>query len=539
MSGSGKFAPIGTTPEGKPIYDRTGVDMYPKKPTVQEKDGKPLCAFGGGEGNCTQRRMKGYEFCVKHILQDPTAPFKKCEYNNDNPSGKKCNNPVKIDQDDARYCQAHKQKLGVAPKGQAGYSKKNKVKAEGTTPSKRGRKKESVLNDADSLSETSEMKDTTTVIQTDKSLPQTTTGTTTNTATISSSAPTNISLDAILPYPYEITTNNNDDTDSDEFTGITRSFDPRKELPSKPKKPSPIKKRKRKFSRQLSKSDSFLGSETESDEPTDDEECKEETYLYSTQGRNDQQCLSEMEFLRIRKHHIESLLGLYQNRHRKIRRELERKYNEFLIQREVAANLILEQTQQNQNMDVKIRLKKVNYSNYYNPKNRVNSEHDMIVLPTVNFPPENQQAYHCEKVEKYHEVTKEPLCSHAQCFNKRMLGLEFCFQHILYDQNQRLYVPSTSSTPTYALSSETSIKIPKESTLTERTVVVIENATKFNATNTNWNVSSEQEQLAQRLFRKIRGLPEVEEVIPNPNTSSNSTEVEDVVMDTSTATNQL
>ncbi|KAG2388120.1 hypothetical protein C9374_000970 [Naegleria lovaniensis] len=503
--------PIGFTDDGKPIYDRTGIDILPKKPHTSAKDNRLLCAFGGSV--CTQKPMKGFDFCVKHILQDPTAPFKKCEY-----SGKKqCGNPVKIDQEDARYCVAHKTKLGIIEKGQSGYSKKSKKQSEeaasGETQTKRGRKKASksesdtttsvaskevaVSSSGQTQASTTE-KPISTVEPTTSSAQPASSAASTTTPVFSSAG--SATVENILPYPYE-NINNDEDTDSDDYTGVNRVFDPRRE--PKPKKTSPHK-RKRKFNKKQPSSDELTGSDTESDEPTDEDGATEE-YPALSFGNNSQQ-LSEMEFLQVRKHHIETLLKLYQKRHRKVRNELERKYNEFLIQREIAANAILEQNP-NINSDIKIRLKKVNYNNYYNPKNQVNRNEDsIIVVPTVSFPAENQQIYHCEKVEKYQDDEKKvPLCCHPQCFNKRLLGVDFCLQHILYDHKQRLYVPSsTGNTPTYALNSEVNIKIPKDSTLTEKTIVVLENVDRLSAP-TTWQVPPEQEQRIQNLLRKLKG----------------------------------
>ena len=479
------------------MYDRTGITLHGMK--KHEKDGKQLCAFGGNV--CTQRPMKTFDFCVKHILQDPTAPFKRCEYV---AKGKHCGNPVKLDVgEDIRYCNIHKQKMGITPKTK-------KKKSEEKTPSKRGRKKEK-KEESETTPESKEVKEeksTPDVPPPSSSVETTTIPTTTTSSTITSTTiPTPListlstSVEPILPYPINCVNNNNEDTDSDDYTGVNKPIDTRKE--QKPPKKSPPQKRKRKFNKKPQQTVLFSGSDTESDVPTDDDECMEETYLYPPYSaqENGSQCLTEMEFLRIRKHHIESLLKLYRGRHKKMRNELERKYTEFLIQREMAANIILNE-QTTINSDIKIRLKKVNYNNYYNPKNRMNDT-DSVVLPTVNFPPENQQVYHCSKVEKYHESTKEPLCCHPNCFSKRLLGVEFCLQHIIYDEKQRLYVPSTGSTPLYASSSDVNTKIPKEATLGERTVVVIENANKL--TLPKWQINSEQDKHVQNLLKKLKG----------------------------------
>jgi hypothetical protein len=121
-------------------YDRAKVTIYPKKEHFGP-DGKRYCSYGGAV--CTQRPMRSYDFCVKHILQDPKAPFKQCDYLAKQ-TNKQCANPVKIINplDDNRYCNAHKQMLGIIPKGSGPYSKKKKSdkkkdEKEGTPPGKR------------------------------------------------------------------------------------------------------------------------------------------------------------------------------------------------------------------------------------------------------------------------------------------------------------------------------------------------------------------------------------------------------------------
>lgn len=29
---------------------------------------------------CQNKKLDGYEFCIKHILEDPKAPFRQCEF---------------------------------------------------------------------------------------------------------------------------------------------------------------------------------------------------------------------------------------------------------------------------------------------------------------------------------------------------------------------------------------------------------------------------------------------------------------------------
>lgn len=55
---------------------------------------------------CMQNRLDGYEYCLRHILEDKNAPFKQCCYSSGK-SGKRCNNASpKSDRKDG-YCLEH------------------------------------------------------------------------------------------------------------------------------------------------------------------------------------------------------------------------------------------------------------------------------------------------------------------------------------------------------------------------------------------------------------------------------------------------
>ena len=53
-------------------------------------DNKALCSYSGKL--CKQRRLNGYAFCLRHILEDPSAPFKQCTHSVKN--RQQCLNPV-------------------------------------------------------------------------------------------------------------------------------------------------------------------------------------------------------------------------------------------------------------------------------------------------------------------------------------------------------------------------------------------------------------------------------------------------------------
>uniref|UniRef100_A0A673HFJ1 INO80 complex subunit D-like n=1 Tax=Sinocyclocheilus rhinocerous TaxID=307959 RepID=A0A673HFJ1_9TELE len=63
---------------------------------------------------CKQRRLNGYAFCIRHVLEDKTAPFKQCEYVAKYNS-QRCTNPIPK-AEERRYCNSHLQVLGFIPK---------------------------------------------------------------------------------------------------------------------------------------------------------------------------------------------------------------------------------------------------------------------------------------------------------------------------------------------------------------------------------------------------------------------------------------
>ncbi|KAM9483286.1 INO80 complex subunit D-B isoform 1-T1 [Clarias gariepinus] len=77
-----------------------------------EVDHKPLCSYS--PKLCKQRRLNGYAFCIRHVLEDRSAPFRQCEYVAKYNS-QRCTNPIPTTQD-RKYCSSHLQVMGVLPK---------------------------------------------------------------------------------------------------------------------------------------------------------------------------------------------------------------------------------------------------------------------------------------------------------------------------------------------------------------------------------------------------------------------------------------
>ncbi|XP_017336859.1 INO80 complex subunit D-B [Ictalurus punctatus] len=77
-----------------------------------EVDHKPLCSYS--PKLCKQRRLNGYAFCIRHVLEDRSAPFRQCEYVAKYNS-QRCTNPIPKTQD-RKFCSSHLQVMGVLPK---------------------------------------------------------------------------------------------------------------------------------------------------------------------------------------------------------------------------------------------------------------------------------------------------------------------------------------------------------------------------------------------------------------------------------------
>lgn len=73
---------------------------------------KPTCSYPAHE--CSGQRLEGYEYCIRHILEDKTAPYRLCGYvylgNN-----RRCIMPtLKGDKRDSGFCAEHARKAQLA-----------------------------------------------------------------------------------------------------------------------------------------------------------------------------------------------------------------------------------------------------------------------------------------------------------------------------------------------------------------------------------------------------------------------------------------
>ncbi|KAK6970397.1 hypothetical protein BgiMline_026049 [Biomphalaria glabrata] len=93
-------------------------------------DSKLLCSFSGKL--CNQRRLNGYGFCIRHILEDPSAPFKRCAYVAKS-SNQMCTQAIPK-HEERRYCNNHMQVLGILPKKERKKKEKSSTNSEIKTP---------------------------------------------------------------------------------------------------------------------------------------------------------------------------------------------------------------------------------------------------------------------------------------------------------------------------------------------------------------------------------------------------------------------
>lgn len=83
-------------PSADVVKDKSHVMYEGKHIHFSEADNKPLCSYS--PKLCKQRRLNGYAFCIRHVLEDKTAPFKQCEYVAKYNS-QRCTNPIPKSED--------------------------------------------------------------------------------------------------------------------------------------------------------------------------------------------------------------------------------------------------------------------------------------------------------------------------------------------------------------------------------------------------------------------------------------------------------
>ncbi|XP_057685871.1 KAT8 regulatory NSL complex subunit 2 [Corythoichthys intestinalis] len=91
------------------------------RPTVQQQPVRPReaqkCAFT--QRPCSQPHLDGFDFCIKHILEDKTAPYKQCNYVSAK-NNKRCPNAApKVDRKDGvTFCAEHARRNAMALRAQ-------------------------------------------------------------------------------------------------------------------------------------------------------------------------------------------------------------------------------------------------------------------------------------------------------------------------------------------------------------------------------------------------------------------------------------
>ncbi|KAK0420466.1 hypothetical protein QR680_014698 [Steinernema hermaphroditum] len=80
-----------------------------------DHDTPMICRFQDGDRQCIQRAIVHYEYCIRHILLDETAPYKRCQgitkSNSDEDPSVRCTNPIHINRPE-NLCSTHLILLG-------------------------------------------------------------------------------------------------------------------------------------------------------------------------------------------------------------------------------------------------------------------------------------------------------------------------------------------------------------------------------------------------------------------------------------------
>nr|XP_024381344.1 uncharacterized protein LOC112285068 isoform X3 [Physcomitrium patens] len=109
------FTPNLLTPAPVPLTPTNSSRVPARSP---ESNGKDIKARSGhlchsSTQSCSQYCLQGYKFCLWHILEDPSAPYKQCDFV-EYPSRERCLFPVSLNSENTRFCQMHKQVKGFS-----------------------------------------------------------------------------------------------------------------------------------------------------------------------------------------------------------------------------------------------------------------------------------------------------------------------------------------------------------------------------------------------------------------------------------------
>ncbi|TKR64420.1 hypothetical protein L596_024953 [Steinernema carpocapsae] len=117
-----------------PPPSEDGAPAAPAKPPAKKRRQKDqaqsvFCCFVDDNKECKQRAILKYQYCIRHILLDVTAPYKRCQHERKPKSKKdvpvKCTNAIHVSKNED-FCSTHLIMLGRRePKKKSGHKEEN------------------------------------------------------------------------------------------------------------------------------------------------------------------------------------------------------------------------------------------------------------------------------------------------------------------------------------------------------------------------------------------------------------------------------